>query len=132
MKFIFDFDDVLFDNTKKFKDHMYLSLEKAGVPRDAAEEYYKKIGGSKFWLKDMLAHFSINENLYEKILGESSNFTNKELLKIILGLGKENCYIVTHGGEEWQKDKIKSVGIDSFFYDIVVVSESKKEAVEEI
>ena len=130
MKFIFDFDDVLFDNTKQFKEHMYASLEKAGVPRDKAEEYYKEIGGSQFWLKEMLAHFSLKESLYEEILKESKNHVNKELLSIIKKLGRENCYIVTHGYEEWQKAKIKSAGIDSLFTEITVVSESKKEAVE--
>ncbi|MEK7539555.1 MAG: hypothetical protein AAB595_02880, partial [Patescibacteria group bacterium] len=68
MKFIFDFDDVLFNNTKQFKEHMYMCLEKAGVSRNVAEKYYKEIRGGKFWLKKMLIHFSIQESLYEKIL----------------------------------------------------------------
>ncbi len=132
MKFIFDFDDVLFDNTKKFKEHMYASLEKAGVSRNIAEEYYKTVRGNKFWLKEFLTHFSIKESTYEKILNESKNFTNNELINIVKKLGKENCYIVTHGGEKWQRDKIKITGIESFFSEIIVVQGSKKEAVEKI
>ena len=132
MKYIFDFDDVLFDNTKQFKEHMYASLEKAGVSQEEAEKYYKKIGGSKFWLKEMLVHFFLKESLYKEILKESINFINKELLEIVKKLGKDNCYIVTHGGDEWQRDKIKNTGIDSFFSQIVVVSEKKKEAIEKI
>ena len=132
MKFIFDFDDVLFNNTKQFKEHMYMCLEKAGVSRNVAEKYYKEIGGDKFWLKKMLIHFSIQESLYEKILNDSKNFINKELLNIIKKLGKVNCYIVTHGSEEWQRDKINRSGIDTFFSEIVVVSENKKEAIEKI
>lgn len=132
MKYIFDFDDVLFHNTKLFKEHMYACLEKAGVPRGVAEEYYKEIRGGRFFLKEMLLHFSLSEDLYKKILNKNKNFINKELLNIIKKLGKKNCYIVTHGGDEWQRDKIKKADIESLFSEIVVVSESKKEAVEKI
>ena len=132
MKFIFDFDNVLFNNTKQFKEHMYMHLEKAGVSRSVAEEYYKTIPKNQFWLKKILIHFSIKENLYEKILDESKNFLNNELIDIIKKLGKKNCYIITHGYEEWQRDKIRKTGIESLFYEIVVISESKKEAVEKI
>jgi FMN phosphatase YigB (HAD superfamily) len=132
MKFIFDFDDVLFYNTKQFKEHMYACLEKAGVARVSAQEYYKRVRVSGFWLKDMLAHFSINEDWYEKILERSENFLNKDLVNIIKKLGKENCYIVTHGGDEWQRDKIKKVDIPHLFSEIIVIQGSKKEAVEKI
>jgi len=132
MKFIFDFDDVLFHNTKQFKEHMYTCLEKAGVSRNMAEEYYNKVRDDQFWLKELLTYFSINETLYEKILNESKNFTNKDLLDIIKKLGKKNCYIVTHGNEEFQRDKIKKADINYLFSEIVVVSGSKKEAVEGI
>ena len=88
MKFIFDFDDVLFNNTKQFKEHMYLCLKKADVPRELAEEYYKSVRAKQFWLKELLAHFSVPKSWYEKILKESKNFTNKKLLKVIKKLGK--------------------------------------------
>ncbi len=132
MKFIFDFDDVLFDNTRQFKEHMYMHLEKAGVSRNEAEKYYKTIPKNKFWLKELLIHFSLKESLYEKILAESKNFINEELINIIKKLGKENCYIVTHGYDKWQRDKIKKTGIKSLFSEIIVVSGNKKEAVKKI
>jgi FMN phosphatase YigB (HAD superfamily) len=132
MKYIFDFDDVLFYNTKQFKEHMYVCLEKAGVPRASAEEYYKEVRVSGFWLKEILTHFSSKEDWYEKILEGSENFLNKDLVNIIMKLGKKNCYIVTHGGEKWQQDKIKKVGIPHLFSKIVVIQGSKKEAVEKI
>ncbi|MES3031956.1 MAG: HAD family hydrolase [Patescibacteria group bacterium] len=132
MKFIFDFDDVLFKNTKQFKEHMYASLEKAGTPRKVVEEYYKEVRTNKFWLRELLTHFSIRESLYEEILNESTNFINKELLDIVKKLGRENCYIVTHGNEEFQRDKIKKSGLDSLFSEIIVVQGDKKEAVEKI
>jgi len=131
MKFIFDFDSVLF-NTREFLSYLYASIEKAGVPRDVAEEYYKKVGGTQFHLKNLLVHLSLRASLYPEILGESKKFVNQELLAIVKKIGKENCYIVSHANEEWQLDKIKSAGIESFFSKIVVVPESKKEAVEKI
>ncbi len=131
MKFIFDFDDVLF-NTKKFKEHMYVCLEKAGINRSAAEEYYAKPKGARLWLKELLSHFSVRNDLYEEILNKSKNFINMELLNIIRKLGKENCYIVSYGNEEFQKDKINRTQIGSLFSEIMVVPESKKGAIEEI
>ena len=132
MKFIFDFDDVLFNNTKQFKPHMYMCLEKAGVPRSIAEPYYKEVRVNKFWLKDLLLHFSLNENLYEEILEKSENYLNEELINVVKKLGKENCYILTHGGEEFQLDKIKRTGISHLFTDIIITFNTKTTAIEEI
>lgn len=132
MKYIFDFDDVLF-NTKQFKEHIYTTFEKAGVSRDKVEEYYKRNHKrTQSLFKEMLIHFSLEENLYEELLKESKNSTNKELLKIIKNLEKENCHIITRGGKEWQLNKIKRSNIEPFFSEIIVVWESKKEAVEKI
>ncbi|HTE48889.1 MAG TPA: HAD family hydrolase [Candidatus Paceibacterota bacterium] len=131
MKVIFDFDGVLF-NTKEFLRHLYACLEREGVSNTSTNEYYNKVGGTQFSLKKLLSHFSVRANLYEEILGESKNFINKELLKIVRKLGRENCYMITHANKEWQLDKIKSTGIGSFFSEIIIVSESKKEAVEKI
>src|SRR3989338_5794924 len=119
MKFICDFNGVLF-NAKEFIKFMYDYLEKTGTPRSITEEYYKKVGGTQFGLKEMLSHFSIDESFYEKILNESLKFNNKELLDVVNKLGKEN----------WQRDKISKTGIGQYFSEIYVVSESKKGAVE--
>ncbi|MDO8659997.1 MAG: HAD family hydrolase [Candidatus Parcubacteria bacterium] len=132
MKFIFDFDDVLFHNTEQFKKHMYMCLEKGGISQDIAREYYKTVRANQFWLKDMLTHFSLPESLYEEILKESKNFINHDVLNIVKKMKKENCYIVTHGNENFQKDKIKNAGIEDLFLEIIVVSDSKKEAIEKI
>jgi len=132
MKFIFDFDDVLFNNTKQFKEYMYECLEKAGISRDVSEKYYKTVRENQFWLKDFLRHFSLEESTYEKMLNESKGFVNTEMLALIKKLGKENCYIVTHGNEQYQRDKIRITGIKSLVHQIVVISNSKKNAVEKI
>lgn len=132
MKYIFDFDDVLFFNTLKFKPHMYHCLEEAGIPKNISEVFYKKIRVSRFWLKDLIKHFSLNNNFYEKILKDIDIFLNIELINQIKKLGKENCFILTHGGEEFQLDKINKTGISSLFSEIVVVFDKKTEAIEKI
>ncbi|MFA5791586.1 MAG: hypothetical protein WC884_00945 [Candidatus Paceibacterota bacterium] len=132
MKYILDFDDVLFNNTKEFKPYMYGCLEKAGVPREVAEPYYKIVRINKFWLKDLLFHFSLKESLYEEILKGSKKFINKKLVNLVKKLGKKNCYILTHGGEEFQLDKIKRTGIVPLFKDVVVVFGKKTKTIEKI
>jgi len=140
MKYIFDFDDVLFNTTKMFKKHMYICLEKAGISKRIAEEYYKKVREKEFSLKNsiaiLLAKQKINktkiEDVYEKIMSKCWNFTNLELLKNIKKFGKKNCFIVSSGEKEFQKDKIKRSGIAPLFSEIIVVSESKKEVLEKI
>ena len=135
MKYIFDFDDVLFNNTVQFKPHMYDILEKAGVPKDAAQAYYRQIRAvNEFWLKDLLRHFSLNEDLYEKIVDKDviKNFINHELIAIVKKLGKENCFILTHGGEKFQLDKIEKSGIAPLFADVIAVFGKKNDSIEKI
>ncbi len=131
MKFIFDFDDVLFHNTRKFKEHMYACLEKSGVKRREAEEYYLKTRTNQFWLKGMLAHFSAG-HLYEEIMQASENLVNQELIELIKKIGKSNCYILSYGDKEFQLDKIERTQIAPLFREVIVVSDSKKETVEKI
>src|SRR3989344_6324710 len=132
MKFIFDFDDVLFHSTKLFKEHMYDSLEKYGVPRKDAKAQYEKMKSNSLGLKELIDHFSTEKSLYEEILNESENFVNEELINTIKKIGENNCYIVSHGSDEFQRDKIKRAGIEALFSKIIIVQGSKKEAVEKI
>jgi FMN phosphatase YigB (HAD superfamily) len=133
MKFIFDFDDVLFHNTKVLKPYMYARFEEAGIPRSIVEPYYNEIKKtSKFWLKDLLTHFSLKESLYEEILEESKNIVNLELIDMVKKLGKDNCYILSHGGEEYQLEKIKRAGIFPLFKEVIVIFDKKTKKIEEI
>ncbi|MFA6353590.1 MAG: hypothetical protein WCW93_01520 [Candidatus Paceibacterota bacterium] len=135
MKYIFDFDDVLFNtscNPKNFREHIYSSLEKAGVPHNLSKEYVEKERWNKFSLKKMLAHFSVNENMYKEIMGKNKSFVKNELITWIKKLGKSNCYVVSYGEAEYQIDKIERTGVSSLFSEIIVVSGSKKEAIEKI
>jgi hypothetical protein len=54
-KYIFDFDDVLFFNTEKFKKHMYQCFEEVGVNYDTVKNTIKlkkkRVGFFKIWSK---------------------------------------------------------------------------------
>ena len=133
MKYIFDFDDVIFQTTRRSKEYLYPFLEKLGISHGKIEEYYLKTRGQNFSMKKLLAHFSLGEKLYEKAMEDYGKFANKELIDVIKTLGKENCFIITYGDEEFQLDKIKRIGVENLFSKIfVVVTDEKRELVEKI
>ena len=138
MKFIFDFDSVLF-NTKKFIENNYRCLERAGIPEDIARNYYQEIRGEVFSMKNFISTLLERqkvdgkmEDIYEEMMQECPNLANFSLLKIVERLGKNNCFIVTKGDDDFQRDKIKRSNVASLFSEIYVVPESKKEIIENI
>lgn len=133
MKYIFDFDDVIFQTTRRRKEFIFPFLEKKGIPISELENYYKNERTKNFSLKSLLAHFSLSVELYEELMSNSMEFANKELIELIKKLGKDNCYIVTYGENEFQLDKIKSIGVDVLFSAITTTSgQSKNEPIEKI
>ncbi len=139
MKFIFDFDDVLF-HAKDFKKRMYTCLNNVGVSFNRAEEYYQKVRGGEFSLKNYISELlkiekvdTITiEDVYENIMRECPNFINKELVSIVKELGKTNCYLVTYGEYEFNKAKVERSGLAPLFCEIKIVSGSKKEIIYDI
>lgn len=139
-KYIFDFDDVLFFNTEKFKKHMYKCFEEVGVSYETVKKYYKEERDKGFVLGNLVISTLKGERinsispgeLTEKIMGECKNFTNNELIDVIKGLGVENCYMVTHGVMEYQLEKIHRTGLRPFFHNISVIQDTKKGSVEAI
>ena len=142
MKYIFDFDDVLFNNTRQFKPHMFALIAKAGVPREAVEEYYEQVRQREFsleeFIRSLFSSYGIGLDrvniVYENILKESPKFINGKLLEAVHRIGKDNCYIVTNGDQKFQEDKIRYSGIEDFFVKahVRIVSGSKKEKIKEI
>jgi len=139
-KYIFDFDDVLFFNTEKFKKYMYKCFEEIGVSYDTVKNYYK-IEKEKGWtLHNLVASVISGENitsiskeeLSEKIMKECKNFINNELVDKIKELEVKDCYIVTHGVNEYQYEKIKRTNLEPFFNQIFIVQDTKKGPVEMI
>ena len=139
-KYIFDFDDVLFFNTKKFKKHMYKCFEDIGVPYDTVKQYYK-IEKEKGWVLGNLVASVLNgeniisvsaDNLTEKIMMECKNFINNELIDRIKQLEVEDCYVVTHGVTEYQLEKLRRTNLEPLFTKVFVVQDTKKGPVEMI
>jgi FMN phosphatase YigB (HAD superfamily) len=132
MKYIFDFDDTLFD-TKKFKELIFDTLMKSGVERDVAISKYndERRTGKPFSLRNFLLKFD-RADKYELIMSHCPFLLNTNLIDTVRRLGRENCYIVTHGDTEFQKDKIEKSGIKSFFADIKMTPVGKKEQIQEI
>src|SRR6185503_4934100 len=120
MKFIFDFDDVLFHTSKRFKTHVIPILGKHGITSEQVVGYFKKEQWNKFSMRKMLASFSLHENLYEEVMNQNKNFVNEEVIEIIKEIHKKNCYIITYGDEEFQLDKITRAGIAPLFSEIIV------------
>jgi hypothetical protein len=144
MKYIFDFDDVLFHNTAQFKEHMFSTLVRAGVPKEEVREYYLKVRGSSFSLKRFIAtfvtlydlgiHTHTVDSIYEDIMSRCHEFVNSDLLARIKKLGRENCYIVTNGNEEFQKDKLRYSRVGNLFDEdkIFIVPGTKRNKLSEI
>ncbi len=137
MKYIFDFDDVLFHTSKQrgyplFKEFQFSILEKAGIPMTAILEYYERERLNQFSLKKMLKHFSLSEDVYNEILNHSKNFVNIEMIELVKNLEQWNCIILTYGDIEFQLDKIEKSGIAPLFSQIIAVEGSKKETLEKI
>lgn len=137
MKYIFDFDDVLFD-TRRFKERVFTCLKKVGISRAATEEHYRVVRGTeepfslKKFLADLLPENVRVENVYEDIMRVCQSFVNQELVGIIRELGQDDCFIVTHGDEEFQQNKIERSAISMLFGERHIVTGSKKELVQEI
>ena len=62
-------------------------------------------------------------------MSKCPDFVNKKLIGIIKKLGKENCYLVTYGEHEFNKEKVERSGIASLFSEIDIVPGSKKEII---
>ena len=131
MKFIFDFDGVLFSTTK-FREKIFLTFESFGISHDLVTEYLHRERWNLFSLRKMLDHFSLSENEYEEIMKKCKNFINCDLLAVLKKINKQECFIATYGDKYFQEDKIKRTGISKFFREIMIVQGSKKEAVEKI
>jgi hypothetical protein len=135
MKYIFDFDDTLFDS-KKFKEIIFDTVSKTSrtvSSRAEVENYYneEKAAGKPFSLHKLLAKFGCEEK-FDEIMHYAPLLLNRKLIDVIRKLGRENCYIVTYGDDEFQRQKIKWSEIEPFFNKIGTTTTSKNEQIAEI
>ena len=135
MKLVVDFDDVLFD-TKKLKDAFFAVLQQRGV-RDPEGQYgFERKNDRPFSLKLFMGRIAEEENIddvdsmYEEVMSRCAEWRNDELIEVVQKAGKDNCYIVTSGDDEFQKDKIVRSDVGSFFREIIVVPGSKNRTIE--
>ncbi len=130
MKIILDFDDTIF-NTKAFKKHIFEVLKSEGVYN--GEEIYEegKKRGELFALRSYLIKLG-KEFLYEELIQYSKECVSKEMLDFLNKYGKDNCFIVTHGDEVFQREKILYSGIINMVNEVFVVAGSKMAIVEKI
>ncbi|MFA6256903.1 MAG: HAD hydrolase-like protein [Candidatus Paceibacterota bacterium] len=133
MKYIFDFDDVLFHTKSNLKERVFEVYKRHGVSPEQIKEFDAIEGPVRgFSLKRLLAHFSLPLELYHEIMHNNHEYVNLEMLKLAQAAGRENCFIVTYGDEEFQRAKIETAGLENFFREIFVVLDDKKKAVEQI
>lgn len=144
MKYIFDFDDVLFDNTVQFKRCIFERLgKKAGVSPEVVAEYYRQVRGDLFSLRDFITDFLklrrkdgvAESKLYLEIMHECPKFVNKKLFQAIRDhLDRDSCYIVSYGNKEFNMDKIRYSGFINLFEEknIHITSGEKHGAIAEI
>jgi hypothetical protein len=141
MKFIFDFDDVIIENTKKLKPYIFGALEhQYGISQVESLAEYKKLANEEFSLKRFITNLFLTrglgedqaDELYKRILITSKGFLNLEMLHLIERLGKENCFLVTNGEPNWQEDKLEATEVKKYFKESRIVTGSKRDAVTEI
>jgi len=144
MKYIFDFDDVLFKNTEMLKPRMFQLIAVAGIDEETIKgDYYRpEVRWQQFSLLNFIKKLFTAHNitgkdpkkLYEEIMSECHNFLNMDLVEEIKKLGKENCYIVTNGEDEFNWDKLRYSGILNYINEenVRVVPDTKKDAIKEI
>ncbi len=140
MKLLLDFDDTIFDN-RKFKAYFFKMLEDAGVPSGKATVYYSadrevhEVYSPQRFLNNLATQETLSkkpEAIYSEILEAVPQFVNEPVVGLVKKLGKEHCYIISQGQEEYQADKINNSGVKSLFKEIIIVPSSKKEAIENI
>jgi len=137
MKLILDFDDVIFDNTRRFKPHMYHLLVLAGIPKAKSVRHNKLVREHQFSLKNFIADLlgsdrKKNSQLYKKAIEKCPEYVNQRLVKLVKRVGKKNCYLVTSGDWEFQHEKIRSAGVSQLFNQVLIAPESKRDLVHSI
>lgn len=134
MKVIFDFDDVIF-NAKMFKGIIFQILEKQGYSNVSGYYDTFRKEARPFSLRDFIKHIdpsldnAVCEQVYQQIIGFCEHCVNHDVLDVMKKLGKENCYVLTSGDWQFQKDKIeRSIGYD-VACEIVIVPGGKRDEI---
>ncbi|MFZ2150330.1 MAG: HAD hydrolase-like protein [Minisyncoccia bacterium] len=140
MKYIFDFDDVLFKNTDMLKPRIFHIISReAGVTEEKVKERYQK-NRIEFSLVNFIKTFftepdmSKIDHIFKDIMSESHKFLNMELIEEIKKIDKNDLYIVTNGENDFNWSKLAYSGVMEYFLTehIEVVPGSKRDAIHKI
>lgn len=139
MKLLLDFDDVLFD-TSRLKETFFAVLGRHGVLRAKEKYHYERANDRPFSLKLFIRRLCKEKSIgnqeadamYEEVMSVCGNLVNQDLIRVLEGVGRKNCYLITNGDEGFQKDKISCSGIKRFVEDVIIVPGTKKFAVESL
>lgn len=134
MKYIFDFDDVIFDSQKFKEERLFTQLIEFGISKDLVRNLYQKNFSSSRDLYvrsfetcgydwDVSQLDILESNLFQNI----DIFLNKDVVNFLRQAGKSNCIVLSAGDYEFQNKKIKDSGITDLVLEVVVVPWSKKE-----
>lgn len=137
MKIIFDFDHTLF-STKKLYSALVKSFKEIGISKELFQKTFKR-SKSKRGLYNKGKHFDliiknkpgINHEIlqekWEKALNKSDRFLYTDVLPVLEKFKNEyNLYILSHGMEDVQKDKIEKSKIKKFFKKIYITKDINK------
>lgn len=117
MKYIFDFDETIFD-TEKFKQKEIIKM--------TGREYSKEN-----WKEDIfLAIKFLENNIHNNI--SYYKYLVKDFLDFIKIHNKNDIYILTKGNKEFQKLKIKKSGADKLVKKFFIVEESKADILKDL
>ncbi|EKD58968.1 MAG: hypothetical protein ACD_56C00017G0006 [uncultured bacterium] len=143
MKIFIDFDDVIF-NTKKFNLYLRDFYDLHGIDQELIQKhYYDPDDNSKVKLFDSEGLFSRLEK-YEKIntknlrenfteyIKDLSSFIFDDVENFLIGVGRENVYLVSFGLPVFQNEKITGAGINKLVSGCIVTRGLKSEAVQQV
>jgi len=135
MKYIFDFDDVLFDTHSFKQERLFSALEIIGISKEECAQKYHK-GGFKnlqLFVTDTAAEYgkTLDDGTFkiieEKIFKNIHVFLNPDICRFIMQKEKENCHILSLGDRDFQMRKIIDSGARDMVAEVVIVPKSKKE-----
>lgn len=123
-----------------FKKHMYECFLNFGIDKDTVKKYYATEKERGFIIYNLAKHVLEGENntaisaedLNEMIMSKVPEFLNNELIEKIKLLGRDNCFMVTHGVPEYQLYKVWRSGIYPLFKEVYIIQDTKKYSVEAV
>ncbi|MCF7843750.1 hypothetical protein K9M47_02535 [Candidatus Gracilibacteria bacterium] len=142
MKIIFDFDDVIFD-TQSFKQKVFSGLNSCGVDSEVVKGLYgshRRLFNPSSIYRDVvvisgknISEEKVNEAI-DNLFQDIGKYIDKRITDIIYSTGKDNCFILTAGDEDFQRLKIQNSLDKSVINNehVIFVKDNKDSKVKEI